>query len=106
MAGPQNAIIGDDFGTDIPVTNVDDQQLNDEKKAAKYSRSAEYKKLQEHMQARIDFYQKYLPDGSPVGTKPISIEDWKVANAVIAELSAVLNYYKTANDVVKSNAVQ
>jgi hypothetical protein len=101
MAGPQNAIIGDDYSTDIPVTQVDEKELNLEKKAARFSKSAEFKRIEDHMNARIEFYQRYMPSGQPITTAQPTGEDWRVANTVIKELQGVIDYYKTAAEMVK-----
>ncbi len=98
----QNAIIGEDYGIELTETEVDSNQLIEEKKAAKYSRSAEFKKIREHMEARIAYFQSHLPDGRPVATVPDSerVAAWVTANTIIAEFNAVINFYETANDIV------
>lgn len=104
MPGPQNAIIGDDsFGTELPETQIDDKALTEEKKAARYSKSAEYKKLKQHFESRIEFYQTYLPGGKPVAaaSKMEREEAWAIANLLIAEFNTVINFYETAKEVVK-----
>ncbi len=106
MAGAVNGIIGEDYGMAIPETNLDDTQLIEEEKAAKYSRSHEYKKLKAHFQARIEHYQKLLPTGKPL-SELVSLEElgsqWLIANSIIEELTAVMNYYETADEIVKKN---
>lgn len=103
MAGPANAVMGDDYGTDIPVSNVDEVQLLEEQKAARYSKSHEYKKLQAHWDAKIAEYQTYLPNGDPVATSNLDLEElgrkWLLANRMIAEINMVKNYYETAQEV-------
>jgi hypothetical protein len=105
MPGPQNAITGDDYATDIPVSQVDENELNEEKKAAKYARSHEYKKLKAHWESRIKFYQQYLPDGRPL--TEVSPEQrnemWVVANLVIGELKNAMNYYETSKEIVEND---
>lgn len=98
----QNAIIGDDYGVDIPETVMDGNQLVEEKKAAKYSKTAEFKKIREHMESRIAFFQSHLPDGRPVATLPVEerAAAWVTANTIIAEFNAVINFYETANEIV------
>lgn len=97
----QNGIIGDEFGIDIPETVVDDVELVAEKKAARYSRTREYKRLKEHFESRIVFYQGHLPNGEDVTTSTPSLEDWRVANAIIKEFNTVINFYETSSDIVK-----
>lgn len=100
--GPSNGIVGDSFGLDLPESVMDEQSLNEEKKMARYSKSKEFKRLKEYMEARINFYQKYLPDGRPVAaTDNVTAEDWRVANTVISEFKNVIDQYELAADVVK-----
>lgn len=99
--GAQNGIVGDDFGVTIPETQVAEDALIEEKKAAKYSRSHEYKKLKAHWEERIKYYQTFLPDGRPVvGLDKVDPNMWVVANTIIAELQNVMNYYEDASEIV------
>lgn len=106
--GPQNGILGDDLGMELPETQVDTTAMAEEQKAARYSKSHEYKKLKSHWDERISYYQKFLPDGRPLteATKEEREQMWIVANIVIAELQTVMNYYENAREVVESDAVQ
>lgn len=99
--GPKNGILGDNYGFDIPQTDVDKEPLDDEKRMARFSKSKEFKRFKELMEARIDFYQKTLPDGRPL-TAVDAIErgnQWVIANAVIGEFKMILNAYETAKEV-------
>lgn len=93
-------IIGDDYGTSLPEMAVDKVEMMEEKKAARFSKTAEFKKLKEHLESRIEFYQQYLPDGRPVNSqaKP---EDWIIANTVIGEFKAIINAYELARETLK-----
>lgn len=94
-------IIGDEnFGMNIPESQVDTQGLAEERKAAKFSRTAEFRKLKEHLESRIAFYQRFLPDGRPV-VGEISTNDWIIANTLIREFKAILDDYQTAAEAVK-----
>lgn len=98
----QNGIIGDeDYGTNLPVSQVDNTQLNVEKGMARFSKTREFKKIKEHLESRIEFYQQYLPDGRDIrsGTMPTST-DWIVANTIINEFKMVLFSYENAQEVV------
>lgn len=95
-------IVGDAQGIDLPVAELDPNLLSEERKNAKFSRTAEYKKLKEYIEARITFYQTCLPNGAEVGLDAApSAEDWRVANRVIGEFKAILNKYDNAAQVVK-----
>lgn len=99
----QNGIIGDAFGTDLPIMREDVQMLVEERKMAKYSRSSEFKRIQEHCKERIAFYQAYLPNGAEIGVDMIpTTEDWRVANRVIGELKLLMNMYEIAAESVKN----
>jgi hypothetical protein len=99
----QHGIIGDNYGIDLPQVEPDKTYLDEEKAMARFSKSKEFKKIKEIMQARIEFYQQALPDGRPV-TEVDAQERanmWVIANAVIGEFNMILNAYETANEAVK-----
>lgn len=100
--GPQN-MIPDEFGTELPHTQVEEAQLVNEKNMARFSKSKEFKALKEYMEGRIEFFQKYLPDGRPLTSDNVIDEkDWIIANTVIAEFQRVLDAYENAAEVVKN----
>jgi uncharacterized FlgJ-related protein len=104
-----DVIQGDSFGTDLPRTQVDESLLTLEKNLAKYSKTKEFKALKEYMEARIAFFQTFMPDGKEVrwDVTPELGTKWVVANNVINEFKAVLNRYEQAAEVVKKvNDVQ
>lgn len=101
--GAQNGLVGDSFGTDIPETQVDEKQLVEEQKAAQFSKTAEFQKLKEHLENRINYYQQFLPDGREVVNKPANElgADWIVANTIIGEFKAVIGAYETAKRAIE-----
>jgi hypothetical protein len=99
-----NGLIGDTYGIDLPSVSVDRDELDEEKRMARFSKSKEFKRLKQIMESRIEFYQKALPDGRPL-TDVDAIERakmWVVANAVIGEFKMVLAAYEDASEVVKN----
>lgn len=100
--GPQNAIMGNDYGTDLPQTQVDDQGLALEKNMAKFSKTKEFKKLKEHLEQRIDYYQMFLPGGVPPENVPDEERGkyWAVSSIVIGEFQAVITAYEQAGQTV------
>lgn len=100
---PNNGIIGDSFGTDLPQAVLPEQDLNEEKKKARFSKSAEFKRLKAQIEERIKFYQTYLPDGRPIGTMdPKELGTmWVASNLVIAEFKAIIDEYELAAEAVK-----
>lgn len=96
-------IIGNEYGTDLPEMVVAEQDLTAERNAAKFSRTAEFRRLKEHLEQRMEFYRTYMPDGRPVVSVPTAErgEQWAVANLVITEFRAVIDAYETAGDVVR-----
>lgn len=101
----QQGIIGDSYPTELPVTNVPEQDLTEEKKMAKFSKTREFKRLKAHIEQRITYYQAFLPNGKAV----LESEDmtqlgqnWLVANALITELQAIIDAYELANEAVKN----
>ena len=98
-SGAKNAVVGDqNFGTDLPLTQLEDEALAKEKNRARYSKTKEFQDLKEHMEARIEFFQNFLPDGkevrweAPDGKTALK---WVVATNVINEFRAVLQAYGT-----------
>lgn len=105
--GPQNAVMGDDaFGTELPQTDRHDEDLAEMQSAAKFSKTKEFKLLKEHLQGRMEFYQKYLPGGqSVVDVDPkVAGAMWIAANAIIGECKAIIDAYEQAAQVVKEQA--
>lgn len=99
---PQNGILGDAMGIDLPQATPDENSLNEEKNKARYSKSKEFKQIRAYCQDRINFYQTKLPNGAEVGLDVVpSTEDWRVANRVIGEFKALMNIYDTAREVVE-----
>jgi hypothetical protein len=116
--GAQNAVVGDvpDI-TELPQTKVSDQDLQNEKNMAKFSKTKEFKVLKEHIEMRIKFFQGHFPNGTSInggmkqdGTpipSPTSAEVadyWRVANLVIGEFQAILDAYENAKKVVDDAA--
>ena len=104
--GPQNVMKGDrDLSTvDIPETKIPEEVLQEERKMAKYSRTAEYKRFAEFMEDRIKFYQSFLPNGTPLRDADPKVDlgqQWRVANTVIAEFRGVLNAYQQSKEIVE-----
>ena len=99
---PSNGIIGDNTSVDLPQLQQDPNELIEEKKMAKYSKTAEFKRIQEHFLNRIDFYQQYLPDGRPVAgiTDKERTDGWAVANLLVSEFNQVIDMFENAKQVV------
>lgn len=104
MTGPVNAPLGDlDEPTKLPETQVPEEALVEEKKLARYSQTAEYRRLKEFLEDRVKFYQTYLPNGDPVESKEPSVANWIAANVIIKELTNILSEYERAREVVKDS---
>jgi hypothetical protein len=104
--GPQNAIIGpDSFGLDIPQTEQNDEDLARLKKAARFSRSAEFKALKEHLEGRIEFYKHNLPGGQPVSDIDPTVVGpmWIAADTIIRECEAIIAAYEQAAQAIKDD---
>lgn len=104
--GPKHAIIGEEYGTDLPQVGIAEQDLSAERNAAKFSRTKEFQRLKEHLEARIEYYQTFLPNGEMVfGKSPDELAArWAISNAVIAEFKMVIGFYEQAQEVVKADA--
>lgn len=100
---PQNSLIGDSFGTDLPEMKTDDTGKKELANKAKYSRSKEYKELKEKADQRIAFYQKFLPSGQLVGTasREEMARKWELANLIIAEFEQLFSEHEGAEQLFK-----
>jgi hypothetical protein len=99
---PDNAIMGDAHGIDLPEAVVNEEDLVIEKNMARFSKTKEWKLLKQHLEGRIEFYQHKLPNGLEVGLDtPATAEDWRVANRVIGELRLIISTYENAKQVVE-----
>lgn len=98
----EHGIIGDQYGTELPETIIPEEELVAEKKAARFSKTAEFKQLKEYLEDRIAFYQTHLPDGRVINESQNLAQDWLVATAIIAEFRAVIAAYETAQEAVKN----
>lgn len=100
---PDNGLIGDISATELPEKPVDNDAINEIRKKAKYSRSKEFQELKENMMQRIEFYTKYLPNGTPVATlsQTDASRNWPLANIIIAELQQVIDGYANAEEESK-----
>lgn len=103
MNGPQNGLMGEAFGIDLPQTGVEEQDLTLERSMAKYSKTEDFKRIKEHLESRIAFYQGHLPDGTSVMVSMPSIAQWQAANVIIGELKAILASYELATEVVEKS---
>lgn len=83
---------------------VDNQELALEKRMAKFAKTADFRLLKEHLEARIEFYQSYLPDGRPVNVEVPTPEQWAIANAIIGEFNNVIKSFETAAEAVHEAA--
>lgn len=104
--GPQNGIVGNDYPTELPQTQVDPNAMDEIAKAAKFSKTTEFKELKKHFESRIDFYKVYLPDGRPVITASMQdrADNWAIANTIIGEFQAVIDVYEKAAETLKDAA--
>lgn len=102
--GPQNSIVGDSMGTDLPQMQVSEGTLVEEKKMARYSKTDEFKRIKEHFEAKSAYYQQFLPGNIPPET--VAEEErgkyWAIANIVIKEFNEVINMFEIAKDVVEA----
>lgn len=102
----QNGIIGDSYGTELPVSQVEKQDLTDEKKMARFSKSVEFQRLRDYLEERIGFYQSHLPGGTDFIAATTYKEyeqlgrDAVVANVIIGEFKAVIQAYENAKEAV------
>lgn len=99
--GPNNAIIGDSTGVELPVAAVDDTAKKELQNKAKYKRSKEYAELKAKADARIEFYSKNLPVGYAEANTAKKAELWGMANLLIAEFKALFEENEQAEEILK-----
>lgn len=84
----------------IPKTEIDPTLLDEQQRMARYSKTAEFKKLKEHLEQRIAFYQQKLPNGQEInilGANTTELgQQWIVANSIISEFKAIIAAYEMA----------
>jgi hypothetical protein len=84
----------------IPKTEIDPSLLDEQQRMARYSKTAEFKKLKEHLEQRIAFYQTKLPNGSEINLLAANTQElgqqWIVSNAIIGEFKAIVAAYEMA----------
>lgn len=101
--GPQNAVVGDDsFGTDIPQTQVPEEDLAEVRNAAKFSKSKEFKKLKTLLEAKIKYYQNNLPGGQPAEQvdPTVAANMWPASVVIVREFQAIIDAYEQAAEYV------
>jgi hypothetical protein len=91
---------------DLPEPSLDEKELVVEKQMANYTKTEDFKRIQEYCQSRIDFYQTHLPDGKIIGleVKPTD-KDWATANIIISEFKLLMGNYVNATEAVENAAV-
>lgn len=84
----------------IPKTEIDPSLLDEQQRMARYSKTTEFKKLKEHLENRVAFYQTKLPNGTEVTVHNADTQQlgqqWIVANSIIGELRAIIAAYEGA----------
>lgn len=78
------------------------EELADEKQMAAFSTTKEFKRLKEHLESRIAFYQSFLPDGRDVSGSVPTPEQWAIANGIVGEFKLIINTYLQAAEAVKN----
>ena len=66
---------------------------------------AEYKEIDSYLQSRIEYYQKFLPDGTPIQnlkTKEEKVQAWDTATSIIQEFEGLRNTFR----VLKRNVAK
>lgn len=106
--GPKNAVMGDstNYGTDLPNTEVPDEQMAELQKSAKFSKTKEFQVLKDHLEGRVAYYQSFLPGNVPAENVPDDERGkyWAIANILIAEFRGIINSYEQAAQEIKDAA--
>lgn len=100
-----NGLIDEMGGIDLPQKPVDETAIKELKSKAKYSQSKEFRELRAKADARVEFYQKFLPDGRPIGTanRADMERKWENANLIIAEINGLFDEFDNAEQILKED---
>jgi len=105
--GPQNGIIGDAVGIDLPQGGLPEDSLKNERAMAAFSKTKEFQRLKETIEERIKFYESWLPGGEKPEVTGLSVTElghrWLVANEIIGELRGIILAYEMAKEVTSAN---
>jgi hypothetical protein len=97
-----NAVIGDSPIVDLPQSQPNTEEIDNLRQRARFSKTKEFRELREAMDERIEFYSNFLPDGRLVATSDkLAVQNWRLANIVIAELQAVKSAYDGSVELIK-----
>jgi hypothetical protein len=93
----------DAFGTNLPQTRTPEDAYVEITKAAKFSRTQEFKELKKYLEARIEYYQTNLPGGTPIVHVDPAITGamWVANDVIIREFKAVIEAYEGAAQQLK-----
>jgi len=100
----QNGILDERPFTLPEASGVDKQALAEEKRRAKFAKSAEFKELKQYLESRIDFYKKFFPNGVSVSDRVPTPAEWHAATIVTAELELIILSFEQAAEAVKDDA--
>lgn len=97
---PDNILLGDTTGIDLPEAAPDETALNELKHKAKYTRSKEYKDLKAKADLIIEKYQKFLPGNVEPELIPEQerAKYWAVASIVIKEINGLFSEHEGAQE--------
>jgi len=108
--GAQNGIVGDAaLPTELPQTQVPQEDLSRERNMAKFSKTEEYKALKAAIESRISFYQQFVPGGQAGDVAVQSLPNdergwrWLAADNIIMEFRSILDAYEQAAEAVKNS---
>lgn len=106
--GPQNVIPDDNFGLELPTSQIDQPQLDEEVRKARYSKTKEFKEIKQYWEDRRSFFQSYTPGGAEIRFQIPDenvAQQWVLANNMINEIDAFLSRYSDAAKAVKDAQV-
>jgi hypothetical protein len=100
---PSNVIMGDEnSGIDLPEFQPPQEEIKEIRSMANHAKSPEYQRLVEWCEAKIAFYQGFMPNGLAIDKDYVpTTEDWRVANRVIADLKEFMGVYEYAKEQAK-----
>lgn len=98
---PQNSLVSDFTGVELPEMPVDDSAKVELEKRKKYSKTKEYRELRAKAQERIEFYKHNLPAGYNDATAERKAQMWGFANLMIAEFEQLFSEHENADELLK-----
>jgi hypothetical protein len=88
----------------LPVSKIDEESKSREKQMSAFTDKPEWAVLKEFLESRINYFQTYLPNGTPVADVPMEevASRWVAANIIIQEFHSLISTYEGVAESVRT----